>query len=98
MLGEPCRAEAQCRCSVGIMIISLFDAPPTFAQARTLADRLSRPVACSAATLAAPLRVDRYAPPVQSSILEAKAEPISDKRLPSDNKSLFDAVPLFTPL
>jgi hypothetical protein len=97
MLGEPCRAEAQCRCSVAIMIISLFDAPPTFAQARTLADRLSRPVACSAATLAAPLRVDRYAPPVQSSILEAKAEPISDKRLPSDNKSLFDAVPLLYP-
>ena len=38
------------------------------------------------------------APPVQCSILEAKAEPISDKRLPSDNKSLFDAVPLLTPL
>ena len=52
----------------------------------------------SGAILAAPFEADRYAPPVQSSILEAKAEPISDKRLPSDNKSLFDAVPLFTPL
>ena len=52
MLGEPCRAEAQCRCSVGIMIISLFDAPPSFGQARTLADRLSRLVGCSAAVLA----------------------------------------------
>ena len=60
MLGEPCRAEAQCRCSVAIMIISLFDAPPTFAQARTLADRLSRPVACSAVVVA-PLGISRAA-------------------------------------
>jgi hypothetical protein len=34
--------------------MSLFDAPPSFGQARTLADRLSRPVGCSAAILAAP--------------------------------------------
>ena len=55
MLGEPCRAEARSRCSVGIMIISPFDALPRFGQARTLVDRLSRPVGCSAAMLAAPL-------------------------------------------
>jgi hypothetical protein len=34
------------------VIISLFDAPPSFGLARTLADRLSRPVGCSAAVLA----------------------------------------------
>jgi hypothetical protein len=79
------------------MIISLFDAPPSFGQARTLADRLSRPVGCSAAILAAQFLADRYAPPVQPSILEATAEPISDKKFPSDNKSLFDAVPLLNP-
>jgi len=37
--------------------------------------------------------VDRRVPPVQSNILEARAELISDKKLPSDNKSLFDTVP-----
>ena len=78
-------------------MISPFDAPPCSGQARTLVDRLSRPVGCSAAMLAAPLQADRCAPVVPSSILEAKAELISDKTCPSDNKSLFDAVPLLNP-
>jgi hypothetical protein len=88
---KPCRAEAECRCSVAIMIISLFDAPPSFGQARTPADRLSRPVGCSAAILAVSLLADRCAQAVQSNILAAKARPISDK------KSLFDTVPLLNP-
>jgi hypothetical protein len=37
------------------MIISLFDAPPSFELARTLANRLSRLVGRNAAILAAPL-------------------------------------------
>jgi hypothetical protein len=73
------------------MIISLFDAPPSFGQARTPADRLSRPVGCSAAILAVSLLADRCAQAVQSNILAAKARPISDK------KSLFDTVPLLNP-
>jgi hypothetical protein len=55
MWGEPCRAEAEMPLFRGLMIISLFDAPPCFGQARTLVDRLSRPVGSSAAMLAAPL-------------------------------------------
>jgi hypothetical protein len=45
----------------------------------------------SVAILAAPFEADRYAPPVQSSILAAKAERTLGK------KSLFDAVPLLAP-
>jgi hypothetical protein len=77
--------------------VSLFDAPPSFRLARTLADRLSRPVGCSAATLAPWFQAGRYGPPVLSSILEARAELTLDKTFPLDNKSLFDTVPLLTP-
>jgi hypothetical protein len=38
-------------------------------------------------------KVDRPALPAQSSILEARAEPISDKKLPTHKNSLFDAIP-----
>ena len=49
-----------------------------------------------AAILAALL--DRCAPLVQSNTPEAKAELISDKKLPSDSRSLFDTVPFSSPL
>jgi hypothetical protein len=42
-------------------------------------------------------RTDRYGSSVQSSILGAKVELISDKKFPFDNKSLFDTVPLPDP-
>jgi hypothetical protein len=46
--------------------------------------------------LAAP-EADRHAQPVHSNTLSAKAQRISDRKLPSDNKSLFHTVPFFKP-
>jgi hypothetical protein len=48
-----------------------------------------------AAMHAAPACADRRVPLDHSSILAAKAELISDRKLASDSRSLFDAVPSF---
>jgi hypothetical protein len=75
---------------------------PSFGVAGTRADRSFHLVDLvkrassgrdNTATLGAPPLADRRVPPVPSNILATTAELISNKKLPSDNKPLFDAVP-----